>query len=204
MKTMLDLACALQGCDKMSEEFKELLGQGLFYYCAGVDASPIVALGEKMALYVYVDTLAFMHKDFGHAMQGLCNDLAKRGFTLTQRRRLDCVGRLKDAKNAELSSFHTEGGTTVLLLYVQGDAVANYRRIFGDGDNFVMPKCICNYREELRCHDILRQVEKRVEYILGHCFNSKYRPVDNFDYLGSYGSKNEKMTLYKRHYYYLF
>ena len=30
-----------------SEEFKELLGQGLFYYCSGVDVSPMVSLREK-------------------------------------------------------------------------------------------------------------------------------------------------------------
>lgn len=196
--------CHILSGERITDELRELLGQGLFYYCAGSDISPIVALGSKVQMYVYVDSFVYIRKPFKDTMNELYAELSNYGFGLKEKCSLACNGRLSNVKNAELTLWSDVNGDTFVLLYVQDDAINAYKTIYGEDFNYIMPKYVCNYREEIANLDILKQVEKRVEYILGHCHSSKYRAVDEFDYLGAYGSGNEKMTLFRRHYYYLY
>ena len=120
-------------------------------------------------------------------------------------RKLTSVGRLRKAAHAELTLWEDATGAEFLLLLAQTDAAEGYRSIYGDGMNYVQPMYLCNILHELACPDILLQVEKRVQYILGHCHSPKYRVVGAYDYLGDHASSDGyKAELYCRLYYYLF
>ena len=187
---------------RMSEEEKDLLGQSLFYYCSGTDPSPIVALGSTVPLYVYVDSFVYIRNGFTAESKELYSELEKTKFKKQTKLTLPSKGRLAKSQNAELTLWKTAEGEHFLLLFVQADAVEGYQSIYGNSDmNYIQPAYVCNYRYELRERGILDQLEKRVQYILGHCFDPKYRRVGEIPHLDR---PDEKIGIYHRFYYYLF
>ena len=200
----LDRLSDMLGYPLLTDGEKDMLGQSLFYYCSGKDPTPIIALGAKIPLYVYVDSLHFDDDAFSSATAELYARLKKHGFLLCEKRNLEPNGRLSECSNADATLWKNASGESFLLLYVQGDAALTYGSIYADEENYIQPKYICNYRYELRDRGLLSQVEKRVEYILGHCHDPKYRCIDEYAYYGDYGEKDVGVKLYRRLYYYLF
>lgn len=196
-ETMYQFATMLEN-GTMTDSIRDLLGQSLFYYCSGKDPTPIAAFGAKTPLYVYVD----INKDFVTGTQELYDRLKNLNFYHIESHALRTTGRLQKAKNAELTLWNTDKGESFILLFVQGDAIEGFKSIYTDSINYIQPKCICNCRYELNDLDVFYQLEKRVEYILGHCYNPKYRCIQEYDYLGDYASF--KVGLFHRFFYYLY
>jgi hypothetical protein len=190
--------------NELTDKSRDILGQSLFYYCSGVDPTPIVAFGAKIPLYVYVDSFCIESGSIPQKIQILYDRLNSRGFKLVKARQLKTLGRFNMANYAELTEWNTISGDSFMLLFVVGDAKESYENIYSESSNYIQPKYVCNYRYETPSLGILKVVEKRAEYILGHCFNSKYRCVEEIDYLGDYGSPSDKLQLYRRHFYYLY
>ena len=198
---MNNFAAALES-GRMSEEEKDLLGQSLFYYCSGIDPSPIAALGATVPLYVYVDSFVYIKDGFSATSKELYSRLEKHKFKNKATVTPKLKGRLKNASNAELSLWIADNGEAFLLLFVQADAIDGYEAIYGSSEmNYLQPKYVCNYRYELRERGVISQLEKRVQYILGHCFDPKYRQVGEIPHLDR---PDEKIGIYHRFYYYLF
>jgi hypothetical protein len=196
--------------DILGDDVKDMLGQSLFYYCSGIDPTPIAAFGAKIPLYIYVDSLVSMKNDFSAEVQELYGRLENLNFHLAETHTLNSTGRLQKTRNTELTLWKTLSGESFLLLFVQDDAIRGFESIYQDSANYInyiQPKYICNYRYELVNLGILTQIEKRVEYILGYCFNQKYRCVEEYDYYGDYSFDSAckmKVKLYHRFFYYLF
>ena len=199
----MDQIRSMLGKTEITNDDKDMLGQSLFYYCSGIDPTPISAFAEKMPLFIYVDSFVYMPGDFSTNSKELYNRIKKLKCKLIKEENLAITCRLKEAKAAEISLWKTKTGEEFLLLFVQGDAVQCYKSLYSDKENYIQPKCICNYRYEFYNLDIFTQLEKRVEYILGYCSNDKYRCVGEYKYLGDY-EENTKVKLYHRNYYYLF
>ncbi|MBQ2805009.1 MAG: hypothetical protein IJF10_03930 [Clostridia bacterium] len=199
----LQQIASLLAVDEFSDSQRELLGQSLFYYCSGKDATPIVAFQAQIPLYVYVDKLAGKKERFAETTRGLYARLHNLQFKLVETCQLQTVGRLRASLNAEATLWKATNGNQFAVLFVQGDAVATFANVYQEigTHNYVQPQAICNYRYELPNLGILAQVEKRVRYVLGHCFNAKYRCVAEFPYHGDYESDpNCKVKLYERQY----
>ena len=92
--------------------------------------------------------------------------------------------------------------------YVQGDASKTFQDLYSDDTNYcnyIQPKCICNYRYEFfeqKSPEFFNQIEKRTEYILGHCSNNKYKCIAEYDYYGDFG--DSKVKLYHRMFWYVY
>lgn len=59
---------------------RELLAQSLFYYCSGIDPTPIIAFGSDYPLYIYSDIIDYGNGDFNKTMNVLYERLFKAGF----------------------------------------------------------------------------------------------------------------------------
>lgn len=162
----------------MDLNYKELLKESLFYYCAGKDPSPIIAFKTNFPLYVYVDK-----KDYSNE---LYKRLSNHNFKLIEKQEI--------LPNTTLSVWKYNENT-FYLIYAQNDASMAFKKIY---DN-IIPKCVCNYRYELSNRSLLQQIEKRADYILGHCFDDKFIVVDEIQYYGDYSfNKDVKIKLYKQ------
>lgn len=174
-----------------TNEFCELLSHSLYYYCCGIDITPITAFAERCPLYVYVDIIKYGNGNFNEETDILCNRLQTTGFQLIEKKEI------KFGKRALLTQWRRPQSKPFFMLYVGDDAQKVYSSIYEVlPDNVltsIQPKCICNYKYEFV------YIEKRTEYILGHCYNmDEYRKIAEYDYLGDYGGT--KVPLYKRMY----
>jgi len=194
---------AILGDRRLDAPSRALLGQGMLYYCSGKDPTPIAALGADVPLYVYVDRFGGTDGDFSAARDELYKRLGRLGFSFRGQNEVLKEGRLKTFRNAEATLWEENGKGHFALLVLQGDASIGYEQLYRDGENHLQPTYVCNYRNELSRPDLIAQLEKRVQYIMGHCHSEKYREIACYDYLGDYGN-SEKVSLYKRLYYYLF
>lgn len=183
-----------------SKKLQGLLKQSLFYYCSGKDLSPIVAFKHEYPLYVYADIVNYGRGNFDVFISELFERLKNLGFILIQKENLEQNFLYKEFENIVLSEWQTANGKNFLLLFVQGDACDVFKAIYSsETTKSVLPKCICNYRYEMRNRSFLERIEERVEYILGHCFNKNFEKINQFSYYGDYGSKQaEKIFLFKR------
>ncbi len=73
---------------------------------------------------------------------------------------------------------------------------------------YIQPRCICNYRYEFfnQSEDnfiFLNSIEKRTEFVLGYCYNEKYRCIAEYNYYGDY-EKQSKVPLFHRMFYYVY
>ena len=162
----------------MDLNYKEFLKESLFYYCSGKDPSPIIAFKNNYPLYVYVDK-----KDYSNE---LSKRLSDHNFKMLEKQEI--------LPNTTLSMWKYNKNT-FYLIYAQNDASKAFKKIYGD----IVPKCICNYRYELSNRSLLQQIEKRVEYILGHCFDENFIIIDEIQYYRDYNfNKDVKINLYKQ------
>ena len=207
---------------------REILANSLYYYCCDTDLTPLIAFGNQYKLYVYVDIVGYGSGDFIALTEGMYRRLEDFGFKKTcsvhngsryieneskpvfEQSALTGWIKKSDCSNEEDEPFY--------ILYIQGDAPTVYRILYsaqdcGGHSNYIMPKCVCNYYyeilpyENVLCRinnycsqDILAHVEKRVEYIMGHCHSNKYREIGLYKYNGQ---GDEVVPLYKRICYYL-
>lgn len=178
----------------------DVLRQSLFYYCSGKDPTPIAAFGAKIPLYVYVDSFIYMKNDFFTEKAELYKRLIRLNFSLSKKIALKLRGRLKAGENAELTIWKTAQGANFALLFVQGDAEETFKSIYrgSKNGNYIKPRYVCNYRYELRDKVILEQLEKRAEYIMGHCFEPNFRCIGEYGYYGDYSfGDTVKVKLYR-------
>lgn len=161
----------------MDLNYKDLLKESLFYYCAGKDPSPIIAFKTNYPLYVYVDK-----KDYSNELYKRLND---HNFKLLEKQEILPKTTLSIWKYNE---------HTFYLIYAQNDASKAFIEIYDD----IIPKCICNYRYELSNRSLLQRAEKETTYILGHCFDDNFMVIDEIQYYGDYSfNKDVKIKLYK-------
>ena len=178
---------------------REILSQSLYYYCSGIDPTPVFAFGAKFPLYIYVDNLIYCDA-FHIATQKLYERLCCR-YETTEKIKVTELA-IFGINNIEVTEWRDAEKQSFYIVYVQNDAADTYDKLYQVGSNYIMPKCICNYRNEHGYESILSTVEKRVQYILGHCYSSKYEMIDSFEYFGDYSG--DKVDLWKRMYYLLF
>ena len=194
MDFFYSMACHM--LERPLADARDLPEQSLFYYCSGKDPTPIVAFGAEYPLYVYVDSLVYQRKDLDGTVGDLYRSLRKSGLQMTESLRLP-VEDTPEIKGAEVSLWETKEGERFLLLFLQADAEKGFCHLYGGRGNYALPRCVCNYRYEMPRRGVLEEVEDRVPFVLGHCFNRRYRCVGQYDYLGDYGGR-ETVKLYRR------
>ncbi len=182
-----------------------LMGNSLFYYCSGKDPTPILAFGADFPLYIYVD----IADSFNDDLMELYDRLRSFGYKLGYGESIKVGDRWHNNKNMVLSSWGAPDGRGFRLANICGYAEDAFRRLYSDRNNFVQPRCICNYRYEFIdsksrfSREFFEGIEKRTEFIFGHCFNDKYNMLSEFAYHGDYGVPAETVKLYRRSYWYL-
>ena len=187
---------------------RELLAQSLFYYCCGTDPTPMIAFGSGYPLYIYSDIIDYGNGDFDRTTEELYGRLSQAGFVCTEEKR---ILHLKNIQNVAVTLWKTKSNEFFALVYIQQDAVKAFEKIYADGShtyNFILPKCICNYRYEFiensqENSDYFARIEKRTEYILGYCFSEKYKVVSEHTYYGDY-EENTKVKLFRRMFWYAY
>lgn len=190
-----------------NNEERELLAQSLFYYCCGKDPTPIIAFDSDYPLYIYSDIIDYGNGDFDSLTNNLYERLSKVGFVCVDTER---IRHLKPITNIAVTLWKTQGNRYFSLIYIQHDAVKAFQKIYSDGShNYIQPKCICNYRYEFTDQNyqnnfgFFSSIEKRTEYIFGHCCNEKYKCISEHDYYGDY-EENTKVGLYHRMFWYVY
>jgi hypothetical protein len=194
MESVYHVACRM--LDRTFTDARGLLEQSLFYYCSGRDPTPVVAFGAEYPLYVYVDSLVYQRQGLDGTVRELYRRLRESGFLMTESLRLS----VEDApllKGAEVSLWETKTGERFLLLFLQADAEKGFCCLYGGREDYALPRCVCNYRYEMPRRGVLEEVEERVPFVMGHCFNRRYRCVGQYGYLGDYGDR-ETVKLYRR------
>ena len=192
----LDRVEALLTDGSMTEDARNYLRRSL--YCPfGNDPTPVVALGPKVALYVYADEGGYGAADFETQSQELFQKIKDRNFILTHSRPLTPSGRLSGAENAVLTLWRNASGKSFYLVYVRCDADALYENVYTAGDETVEPLCFYNHLYDTGS-TLLEDLVGRTEYILGHCYGDQYRKVGEFEYLGEDESEGAKAGLYRR------
>ena len=169
--------------DKRCAERAALLSESLFYYCAGTDPTPVIALFDRFSLFIYSDILDYGRSDLEKETEKLEKKLEKHGFKLI---RVETANSLADAV---LYEFERDGAS-VFLLYAAGDAWKTYEALYGR-DGIILPKCIANIRYEMDTRKFL-PIEKEVSYILGYSYSRMHRKIDTFEYYGDYSEKEVK------------
>lgn len=205
---MLDRIYGLLKDGISGNEDRELLAQSLFYYCCGKDPTPIIAFGSEYPLYVYSDIINYGDGDFDNETGMLYIRLCNEGYILVERRKFV---HWENFKNVDITLWKTSQNKLFSLVYLQSDSVKVFQKVYSDStNNYIQPKCICNYRYEFSdqysyqdSYSFFQQIEKRTEYILGHCSNNKYKCVSEHDYYGI-GEGDSKVTLYHRMFWYVY
>ena len=166
------------------------LNDSVYYYCAGKDPTPIFALNDRHSVFVYADIIGYGHGDYFEETEHLYRRLIKKGYTLLYKIPLQSLGGFA-IKNATATLWQN-GNKNFALIYLQGDAGAMFNSLY----NEVLPKCIVNIRYEFNGRQgqlsRLKNCENEVDFVMGYCFNSEYRIVEEFDYYGDYGEKRIK------------
>lgn len=103
---------------------RELLAQSLFYYCSGIDPTPIIAFGSDYPLYIYSDIIDYGNGDFNKTMNVLYERLFKAGFVCVDNKR---ITHLKTIQNIEVTLWKAEGNL-FSLAYIQHDAVMSFQK----------------------------------------------------------------------------
>lgn len=129
----LERLCALFSADERSAELDALLGSSLFYYCAGLDPTPIAAFGCKPSVYIFVDSFRYMRAEFDTGMGILQNRVTSLGYDFVGAVDPDAAGILAFATRARLFHF-ASGEGDILLLYLRATDADAYRNIYLDGD----------------------------------------------------------------------
>jgi hypothetical protein len=159
-------------------------------------------------LYIYSDIIDYGNGDFDRTIEKLYERLSKAGFACTEQKR---IVHLKNIQNIAVTLWKTQSNDYFTLVYIQQDAVKAFEKIYSDGShtyNFIMPKCICNYRYEFtgdsqKDCDYFTRIEKRTEFILGYCFSDKYKVVSEHTYYGDY-EDDTKVKLFHRMFWYVY
>lgn len=178
---------------------RELLGNSVFYYCCGKDITPLVAFGAEYRLYVYADIVNYGEGDFDNLVPKMYDKMKEVGFEMLDKREL------KIGQRAVLTKWNSKQNQPFYLVYIMDDAKKTFCKIYYDkGKGEIQPKCICNFRREMLNGDgVLAHIEKRAEYVLGHCYSDKYVCIAEYDYYGDY-QKGGKVKLYKRAFWYVY
>jgi len=197
---MLQRIIDIVKCGVHSPEDRELMAESLFYYCCGEDPTPVFAFGGEFALYVYSDIVDYGIGQLNTAVEALNERIQQKGYKLL-------FSRLVNTKTA-LMQWEAQDGRCFCVLYIQGDSAKTYSGLYGAIDagghkNYIIPKCICNFRHELSYeHSAMQQAEKRASMILGYCYSDNYAPVAQYEYFGDYG--HEEVTLFKKRWDYVY
>ena len=184
----------------------EILGNSLFYYCCGIDPTPIIAFGTQYQIYIYCDIFAYGNGNFDNAILKLYSRLEAHDHVLKTKYRFINPEVLNEAENVELTEWMVGNNESIFLLFIQDDAVRAFRAIYNCNDennnsNLIKPKCICNFRNEFfdnSSWSYFNAIEKRVDYVFGYGPQSeKYKVVSKHPYYGDY-EDNATIALYKR------
>ncbi len=169
--------------DTRSEERAALLSESLFYYCAGTDPTPVIALFDKFPLFIYSDILDYGRSDLEKENEKLKKKLIKHGFKLIEGETAEI------AEGAALYEY-LKNDISVFILYVAGDAWKTYEALYGR-ERLVLPRCIANIRYEMDTRRFA-PIEKEAAFILGYSYSGVHRVIDKFEYYGDYSEKEVK------------
>ena len=173
--------------DESGAALCDALSRSLFYYCSGVDPTPVIALFSEYPLFIYSDLLRRYEGGVDEAAQILLSRLAEHGFRAVTREHIEL------GEGAVLILLEKDGARAQLLL-VKGDAWRIYRLIYGEG-GAIRPRCIANIRYEMDTRHFL-PIEREVEYILGYSYSREHTAERKFKYFGDYSEK--EVTLFRR------
>ena len=154
-----------------------LLKNSLFYYCSGKDVTPILAFKGDYPLYVYADLVNYGRGGFNELIGELLKRLKKASFYLLEEKKLLNGEFSFEYEQAHLSKWKDENNKEFYLLFIQGDAVNVFNGIYYCDMKETLPKCICNYRYEMNNRAQLQKAEKKVQFVLGHCFNENFAKI---------------------------
>ena len=187
--------------EKKTNFERKILANSTFYYCCGRDITPIIAFSHACSLFVYSDIIDYGSGNFKDNLSEIYQRLYNKGFLLKAKKELN---EPSYNKKAEITEWADDKDKTFYLLFVECDSRILFRKLYSEKNNFIQPKCICNYRNEFSDGiNTLNDIEKRAEFILGHCSNDKYEIVCDYTYHGDYGTQ-EKIPLHKRMYWYVY
>lgn len=206
MKDRFDQITGLYESGIVDNDDRELLGNSLFYYCAGSDPTPIIAFGADYSLYIYSD-IQLDGCGFESATKELHEFLKQAGYGMTRKQNMKEIRRWEH-KKTELTEWKTSRDQFFYLLYTECGAGNTFSHIYSDKDknnysNFIQPKCVSNLRYEIWDQtelSQLRQIEKRAEYVFGHCFSKKYKHIAEYRHRIS----GETVGLYHRMFWYVY
>ena len=181
----------------------EILGNSLFYYCCGIDPTPIIAFGADYKLYIYCDLHLFGCDGFFDATKKLYNRLSDHNLKLVDKYRLLKSKYLRNVENVELTFWKTKSNNYFFLLFVQSNALKVFWQMFNHGNSSIIPKCFCTLAPEdsIEDRENFQRMQKRTEYYLGNFPPSeKYKKVTDIKYYGDYCPGN--VCLWKRMFWY--
>lgn len=172
-------------------ECEDVLPQSLFYYCSGVDVTPIAYLFDRFELFIYVDIMRYGRSDLDSEFKVLCDRIKKLDMKIEKVEDVLINGIFKSK-----ITLVKKNDKYFTLLFVQGDATKAFKEIY-DNDKLILPKCICNIKYEMNTSYFL-PLERQVDYILGHAYDKDYECVESFNYLGDYNHIG-KVKLFKHY-----
>ena len=183
--TDVGLIASALSAEQKDADIKALLSKSMFYYCSGIDPTPVEALYREYPLFIYSDLFRRLEGGVDEAARRLLSRLSERGFRSVLCERCEI-------SDGGLLTVIEKNGERTLLLLVKGDARRTYSTVYGEE---LLPRCIANIRYEMDTSFFL-PLEKEVEYVLGHSYSGKHRAERRFKYSGDYREK--EVTLFKR------
>lgn len=213
----LDGVAALFTATERSTQLDTLLSSSLFYYCSGLDTTPVAVFGCKPSVYIFVDSFRYIRVEFDTGMGILQKRIAALGYDTVGVTDLSAVGLICFANRARLFRFASCEGV-FFLLYLRATDADAYRGLFSGGEDildlytrrsaypwdgedkasipFPVPECVCNFRYEGRSR-LMERAEALSPFILGHAFGERYSAVADYPYLGDYGGDSQRVTLWR-------
>ena len=189
-------------------EFKDFLDNSCFYYCAGRDITPIIALEEKIFTYILCDTCELEGKNYSAFIimfNEFENRLIKQGFKKNTN-----LGEYKLFENyfnyKNMIShrpwemiLYEKNGFYYCIWYLFCEDYITYNSLYVI--NEMKPTVICNINpENSKMLDKYEIGEILPEYVIGHTYgNEKYIKLKELKYYGDYSDNAVLYGLYDIH-----
>lgn len=191
MRDIMSMALEIFNTGIADDDERELLEYSSFYYCSGGDPTPVIEFGSKYALYIYSDIM--LYDTYSDVLDTITRSLISEEFKLINKNEV----KNPEWENAVLMLWSDPSDRQFCFSLIQYDAVELFKRIYSDNHNYIQPRCICNFRYEFlgqRKKTFFEPIEKRAEYIYGHCFYDNYKCINEYEHYISH----EKVLLHRR------
>ncbi len=179
------------------------LENSCFYYGAGIDLTPIIALQESCYFYIYCDTAYFT--DLEKIKNELTLRLEKQGFNKVKNLDWSFTNFGNSAnfdikKHTEYTGFsngtmslYKKNDKYYLLWYLVNDSHKIWGKIYHDQRK--TPFAICNYRYEGSSHLAEGEDNTNIlpKYFIGYPGNENYKEIGTLKYYGDWADDGVKL-----------